>query len=165
MCHDMPMTTPDFVLELRRSIGHAPLPLVGATAVVVRDGEVLLGRRSDNGAVAPISGIVEPGEEPARAAERETLEEAGIVAVAERLVWVHTMPEVVYGNGDRVRYLDLTFRCRFVSGEPHPADGEASEVFWHPLAELDRVDGLESEDHRRRIQLAVADETVTRFER
>lgn len=165
MCHDMPMTTPDFVLELRRSIGHAPLTLVGATAVVVRDGEVLLGRRSDNGAVAPISGIVEPGEEPARAAERETLEEAGIVAVAERLVWVHTMPEVVYGNGDRVRYLDLTFRCRFVSGEPHPADGEASEVFWHPLAELDRVDGLESEDHRRRIQLAAADETVTRFER
>ncbi len=42
------MATPDFVLSLREHIGHAPLPLVGVTAVIVRDGEVLLGRRADN---------------------------------------------------------------------------------------------------------------------
>ena len=43
------MATPDFVLELRRHIGSAPLRLVGVTAVVFKDEKVLLGRRADNG--------------------------------------------------------------------------------------------------------------------
>ena len=55
------MPTPDFVLDLRRKIGTAPLPLVGVTAVVLRDGNVLLGRRSDNGHLTPVTGIVDPG--------------------------------------------------------------------------------------------------------
>ena len=46
------MGAPDFVLALRAAIGHDPLLLPGVTAVVLNDqGEVLLGRRSDNGAV------------------------------------------------------------------------------------------------------------------
>ncbi|MGN6221075.1 MAG: NUDIX domain-containing protein, partial [Microbacterium sp.] len=77
------MATPDFVIELRRHIGTTALPLVGATAVVLRGDSILLGRRSDNGALTPITGIVEPGEEPADAAVRETLEEAGVVCRVE----------------------------------------------------------------------------------
>ena len=48
------MPTPDFVLDLRRAIGHAPLWLMGTTAVVVREDSVLLGRRTDNGALTPM---------------------------------------------------------------------------------------------------------------
>ena len=58
------MPTPDFVLELRELVGTRPLPLVGVTAVIVREGEVLLGRRSDNGALTPVTGIVTPGRSP-----------------------------------------------------------------------------------------------------
>ena len=76
------MATPDFVVSLRERIGHAPLPLVGVTAVIVRGDEVLVGRRADNGAWQCVSGIVDPGEEPADAAVREALEEAGIVVRA-----------------------------------------------------------------------------------
>lgn len=148
------MPTPDFVLELRRHVGHAPLPLVGATAVVIRDGKVLLGRRSDNGALTPITGIVDPGEEPADAAVRETLEEAGVVCRVERLAWVHQLPRVVYAHGDQVDYLDLVFRCEWVSGEPHPADGEMTEVGWY---DLDALPPLELDDMGRRIELARAD--------
>lgn len=79
------MPTPDFILELRRFIGTRPIPLTGVTAVIVRDGEVLLGRRSDNGALTPITGIVDPGEEPADAAVREAWEEAGVRIRADRL--------------------------------------------------------------------------------
>jgi hypothetical protein len=50
------MATPEFVLELRRHIGTAPLPLVGVTAVVFRDEKVLMGRRADNGRLACVSG-------------------------------------------------------------------------------------------------------------
>lgn len=134
------MATPDFVVDLRRQIGTAPLPLVGATAVVVRNGEVLLGRRSDNGRWEPVSGIVDPGEEPADAAVRECLEEAGIVVRAERLALVQQIPRVVYANGDQVDYLDLVFRCAWVSGEPHPADGEMTEVAFFPAHQLPPLD-------------------------
>ena len=76
------MAIPDFVLALRAKIGHDPLWLSGVTAVVVRpssdassssdgssDGssnvEVLLVRRADTGAWTPVTGIIDPGEEPA----------------------------------------------------------------------------------------------------
>uniref|UniRef100_A0A2C7AT55 Nudix hydrolase domain-containing protein n=1 Tax=Propionibacterium freudenreichii TaxID=1744 RepID=A0A2C7AT55_9ACTN len=64
------MTTPDFVLRLRAAIGHDPLWLIGASAIVLRPGDtgqqVLLGKRSDSGRWSSIDGIVEPGEAPRR---------------------------------------------------------------------------------------------------
>jgi 8-oxo-dGTP pyrophosphatase MutT (NUDIX family) len=147
------MATPEFVLALREHIGHAPLWLSGVTAIVLRADEVLLVRRSDNGAWTPITGIIDPGEEPADAAAREALEEAGIEVAVERLAKVHVMPELQYGNGDRVQYLDLVFRCRWVSGEPHPADDECSDARWFPLAALSELEF--SEDHAERIRAAL----------
>ncbi|GAA1823875.1 NUDIX hydrolase [Agromyces salentinus] len=154
------MATPDFVLDLRRQAGTRPLPLVGVTAVIVRGDEILLGRRSDNGALTPITGIVDPGEEPADAACREALEEAGVRVRADRLVWVHQLPRVVHANGDEVDYLDLVFRCAWVAGDPYPADGEMTEVGWHRLDDLGDV----QEQHHRRIRLALDGAGPTRFE-
>ena len=153
------MPIPDFIVELRRSIGHAPLPLVGVTAVIVLDGQVLLGHRSDNGALTPITGIVDPGEEPATAAAREALEEAGVVIRVDRLAWVHQIPRVTYANGDQNDYLDLTFRCTWLSGEAWPADGEMTDVGWY---RLDEVDGLD-DDMRERIGLALPERGEARF--
>lgn len=86
------MPTPQFVLDLRAHIGTAPLWLMGATAIVLRDGtdgqEVLLVKRSDSGRWAPISGIVDPGENPAQTAVREAAEEASVQIEIERLVWM-----------------------------------------------------------------------------
>lgn len=134
------MPTPDFVLSLRERVGHAPLWLSGATAVVLRqspEGEqVLLVRDAESGHWGPVSGIIDPGEEPHLAALREVAEEAGVVAVAERLAWVSVTPMISYSNGDQSQYLDHTFRCRWVAGEPYPADGEASEARFFALDSL-----------------------------
>lgn len=134
------MGTPEFVLDLRALIGSRPIPLVGVTAVVFQGDRVLVGRRADNGAWQCISGIVDPGEEPADAARRECAEEAGVVIRATRLAGVRQLPRVTYGNGDRVDYLDLVFRCEWVSGAPHPADGELTEVGWRDLDDLAEID-------------------------
>ncbi|MDQ1077236.1 MULTISPECIES: NUDIX domain-containing protein [Microbacterium] len=154
------MPTPDFVLELRRLVGTRPLPLVGVTAVVVRDDVVLLGRRSDNGRLTPVTGIVDPGEEPADAAVREAAEEAGVRIRADRLAWVHQIPRVTYANGDQSDYLDLVFACTWLSGEPEPVDGEMTEVGWHPIAGLDEL--LDDEMHAR-VRAGLTD-GPTRFE-
>ena len=153
------MTTPEFVLALREKIGTAPLPLVGVTAVVFRDEKVLLGKRADNGEWQSVSGIVEPGEEPADTAVRECLEEAGVVVRATRLAAVQQIPRIVYANGDEVDYLDLVFRCDWVSGDPHPADGELTEVGFYGLGELVDVDP----SHVRKIALAIAEDDPASF--
>lgn len=159
------MPIPDFVLALREQIGHHPLWLPGVTAVVLRDGprgpQVLLVRRADNGAWTPVTGIVDPGEEPAVAAAREVREEAGVVARAERLASVSVTDTVTYANGDVSRYLDLTFRFRHVSGEPHPADGENTEAAWFELGDLPAM----SADMDARLESALSHEPAARFAR
>lgn len=153
------MPTPDFVLELRRHVGTMPLALSGVTAVIVRDDRVLLGRRSDTGALTPITGIIDPGEEPADAAVREAEEEAAVVIRVDSLVWVHQIPRVTYANGDQSDYLDLVFRCSWISGEPYPADGEMTDVGWYPLDAPELVG-----DMRERVEAAVAITGSARFE-
>jgi 8-oxo-dGTP pyrophosphatase MutT (NUDIX family) len=154
------MATPDFVLELRRHLGTRPLSFVGVTAVILRGDEVLLGRRSDDAALTPITGIVDPGEEPADAARREALEEAGVRIRVERLVWVHQVPRITYENGDQADYLDLTFRCTWLEGEPYPVDGEMAEVGWRSLHDL----GDLSDEQRARIRAALKETGEARFE-
>ena len=155
------MPTPYFILELRRHIWTAPLWLTGVTAVVLRENQVLLVRRADNGAWTPVTGIVDPGEEPAVAAAREVLEEADVVATPERLASVFVTEMVVYDNGDRTQYLDLTFRFAYVSGEAHPADGENTEARWFDLDDLPPM----SERMASRIQDALPERGETLFQR
>ncbi|HEY8717393.1 NUDIX domain-containing protein [Pengzhenrongella sp.] len=132
------MPIPDFVVQLRSQVGTDLLWMPGVSAVVVQeDGRLLLGRRSDNGLWSVISGILEPGEQPAHAIVREILEETGIEACVDALVAVASQPEpIVYGNGDRAQYLDLMFLCRAVGGEAHVADDESIDVGWFPADDL-----------------------------
>jgi ADP-ribose pyrophosphatase YjhB (NUDIX family) len=149
------MPTPDFVLALREQIGTHPLWLSGVTVVVLdeRGERLLLIRRTDTGEWAPITGIIDPAEQPAVAAAREALEEADVVVRVERLAGVDVTAPVVYENGDRAQYLDVSFRARWVSGEPRPADGEALEAAWFALDDLPPM----SDDFRGRIQHALHD--------
>src|SRR6478752_283015 len=125
------MATPDFILKLREKVGHETLWIPGARAVVFDDaGRVLLGQRADNGQWGLITGILEPGEDPAPGLLREVLEETGVVAVAERLVSVDAVGPTTYPNGDVCHFLTLVFRCRFVSGEARVKDGESLAVGW-----------------------------------
>lgn len=134
------MPIPDFIVELRRHVGHAPLWLMGANALILRGegdaAEVLLVRRSDTGEWAPVSGIVDPGEHPAVTVVREAAEEAGVEIEVDRMLWcVVTEPDVC-PNGDRVQFLDHGYRARWVSGDPVVGDDESTDVGWFPAAAL-----------------------------
>ncbi|MGO1336794.1 MAG: NUDIX domain-containing protein, partial [Cellulosimicrobium funkei] len=73
------MPIPDFVAALRSRVGTDLLWMPGVSGVVVDDaGRVLLGQRADSGQWAVISGILEPGEDPAVGLAREVLEETGV---------------------------------------------------------------------------------------
>ena len=102
------MSTPEFVLELRKKIGHDLLWLNGVTGCVLNEhGQLLLGRRSDTGEWAMVYGINEPGEQPADTVVREIKEETGIDAIVTDLVAVTSSNKVLtYANGDNTMYME-----------------------------------------------------------
>ncbi|NYF12077.1 8-oxo-dGTP pyrophosphatase MutT (NUDIX family) [Pseudoclavibacter sp. JAI123] len=171
------MPIPEFVADLRAKIGpEHPLWLAGSTAVIIRpraragdlspvegsrpageavpaDEEVLLVRRSDNGVWSPVTGIVDPGEHPATAAVRESLEEAMVEVRVDRLVRLSVSPKIVHATGDRAQYCDLVFRCTWVSGEAAVGDDESVDVAWFPVDALPAM----PEHLASRVAVAVAD--------
>ncbi|MEL4163139.1 NUDIX domain-containing protein [Corynebacterium bovis] len=141
------MATPQYIVELRRKIGHDPLFLPGVTAVVLSDvpadapihavPEVLLVCRADDAQWTPVTGIIEPGEEPHVAAVREAKEETGVDVRVEALLGVGAVGEVTYPNGDRVSYVDTAVRCSVVGDTTaHVADDESTDVGWFPVSAM-----------------------------
>lgn len=127
------VATPEFILALREKIGHDLLWLPGVSIVVVDDeGRVLLGRRADTGHWAVVSGIPDPGEQPAAAAVRECLEETGVQAEVLGVASVSAGAPMSFPNGDRCAFMDMTFAARPISGsaQAHVADDESTEVGW-----------------------------------
>lgn len=153
------MPIPEFVVELRKHVGITELWMPAVTAVVRRGDEILLVRRADNGRWAPITGILDPGEEPAVSARREALEETGVEVSVDRLAAITSGHRVTHVNGDLAVYLDHTFACTWVSGEAHVGDDESVDVGWWP------VDGLPAMSPAllERIEAALSGEERTRF--
>jgi 8-oxo-dGTP pyrophosphatase MutT (NUDIX family) len=146
------MATPKFIQDIREKAGDTLLFMPGVVMVVFDDrGRVLLNQRTDSGQWALISGIPDPGEQPAEAAVREIEEETGVYAVVERVLSVFTNEQVVYGNGDRAQYLDIVLRCRAVGGDARVNDDESLDVRWFALDELPALGPIA----RGRIELAL----------
>lgn len=152
------MPTPPFVLAARERLGHDLMWLPGVSAVVVdggRDPRVLLVHRSDDGQWTPVSGILEPGEQPAAGMVREIAEETGLAAELVRITSVVALPEHTYPNGDRAQFVDICFLARLAPGaDPdaaRPADDESTEVGWFAPDALPPM----AERHRERIRWAL----------
>ncbi|MFK0007219.1 NUDIX hydrolase [Paenarthrobacter sp. NPDC090520] len=149
------MGAPEFVLKLREKIGNDPLWLPAVRGIVLDDeGRVLLCQRSDNGHWTPITGILDPGEHPAPGLVREIFEETAVVAETERIIGVGVVGPVTFPNGDECDFLDITFRCRYVSGEARINDDESLDVRWFHLDDLPEM----SHGHLQAIRLATEPE-------
>ena len=126
----------DYLMELRKTVGHRLLMGVGASVIAVdADGRVLLERRSDNGCWDYMGGAVEPDEDAEAAARREFFEETGLRAGELTLFDVFSGPDChfYYPNGDEVSYVILLYICRDWTGELRPQPGEVEELrFFRP---------------------------------
>ena len=113
--------TPDFVL----------------VAVLTEDGKFLCFRQTkyavEGLTLAPVGGMIEPGEDPLTAAQRELLEETG--CQAEDWTFLGKYARMA-NRGGGMGYLYLARRAQFVS-EPHNDDLEEQELL---LLEMDEVE-------------------------
>ncbi|SEG90118.1 ADP-ribose pyrophosphatase YjhB, NUDIX family [Actinacidiphila yanglinensis] len=149
------MATPKFIQDIRAKAGDTLLLMPGVVMVVFDDrGRVLLNRRTDTGRWALISGIPDPGEQPAEAAVREIHEETGVSAVVQRVLSVFTNEPVTYDNGDHAQYIDIVLRCRALGGEARVNDDESLDVRWFALDELPPLGPIA----RGRIESALRDD-------
>lgn len=153
------MPTPDFIINMRKKIGHDALWLPGVKVVLIHENEVLLVRRADNGRWTLPAGILEPGEEPAIAAVREVFEETAVHCAITALVGVATTDEAIYPNGDRAQYLDIILAARYLGGEALVNDDENLEVGWFDLSALPAL----PPKHQRAINWAVEPHTGGHF--
>ena len=110
----------DYMLELRKLVGHRPLLMVGAAVLILDEQErLLLLKRSDNGCWGPPGGAVEPGEGVETAARREAREETGLEPGELELFGVFSGPELFYRypNGDEVHNVTIVYRARPQAGQ------------------------------------------------
>lgn len=132
-----------YLKSLRAELGTRLLLLPGVSAVVFDEaGRVLLTERADNGRWALISGIMDPGEQPAETVVRECYEETAVHVVAERVIGVFSQPPTTYPNGDQCQFVDIAFRCRVVGGEARVNDDESCAVGWFALDDLPPISDL-----------------------
>jgi 8-oxo-dGTP pyrophosphatase MutT (NUDIX family) len=126
-----------YLLKMRAKLGSAPVMVPAVSALIFDErGRVLLHRARDDGRWHTIGGSIDPNEEPADAAVRETLEETGLVVKPTRVTGVYCDPPVTYANGDVVLYTSIAFACRILRGTLHAADDESLEVRFFAPSEL-----------------------------
>ena len=119
-----------------------PTLRVGAYAVCLRDGAVLLARLI--GADPPLwtlpGGGLDHGEDPRDGASRELTEETGLSGTIVELLDVDSWHELwtnLAGEPEDYHGIRILFRCRIVGGELRDAtDGSTDTCRWFARSEL-----------------------------
>ena len=125
----------EYIMELRRQVGHRPLLQVGASVIVENEkGEVLLQKRADNHCWGYAGGSVELDEVVEDAAKRELFEETGLIAQELTLFGVFSGKQThyVYPNGDEVSNVDIVYLCKSYSGQLKCQESEVEELRFFP---------------------------------
>ena len=105
----------------------------GVGVIVIKDGRILCGKRSDNGQICGPGGHIQFGEKPIQAALRESYEEFGIRPT--KLTKVGAL-----SNGRGLYKPSIVFLCSDFTGDIKSKDGEMGAAYWADLQELGKAD-------------------------
>ncbi len=135
-----------YIKDLRSILGTRPIIMIGAGVLLLRDRQVLLQQRKDNGLWGIPGGSLEPGESLEEAAVREVFEETGLVIDRLTLFKVYSGKDqfYVYPNGDQIYDVCAAFWSKDFHGELKPEMEEVTALQYFDVeqypAELNPLD-------------------------
>lgn len=125
-----------YIMDLRKVVGHRTLLQCAASIIIINEqGQLLLGRRTDNHLWGYSGGSIELDERVEDCARRELFEEMGLYADELEFFMVNSGPEIhyVYPNGDEVSNIEIIYLCRKYHGTPVRQEDEVEELrFFSP---------------------------------
>lgn len=132
----------DYIMDLRKEVGHRPILQLGASVIVINDkGQILLEKRSDTHNYSYPGGSVELGEKVEEAAQREMYEEVGLIANKLEFFTIASGEELhfKYPNGDEVFNVDIVYLCRDYSGTLKAEESEVEGLGWYDIDNLPEI--------------------------
>ena len=129
----------NYIAEMRKDVGHAPLMVTSCGVIIENDkGEILLQKRRDNGCWALLGGSMEIGEKFIEVVKREAYEEAGIEIGEFVLFGIYSGEDriITYPNGDICCGTGIIFKTTVYSGEIQNNTEEALEHRFFGKADL-----------------------------
>ncbi len=127
-------------MDLRKIVGHRTLMQCAASIICINEnGQLLLGRRTDNHKWGYSGGSVELDECVEDAAKRELFEEMGLIADEIDFFCVNSGPQAhyIYPNGDEVSNIEIIYLCRKYHGELKKQEEEMDELRYFSPEEID----------------------------
>ena len=103
-------------------------PLASGEAAVIRDGKLLLVRRTDDGLWALPGGITDPGETLAQSARRELLEETGLTGRVTRLLGV--FDSRLWHSEKKIQFYHAVFHIETDDPEPRPSPEVSAAAYF-----------------------------------
>lgn len=148
----------DYIKDIRKKIGHAPIFCPGSGAIIYKQGKVLLQKRQDNGKWSIHGGAVELGETYLQALDRELKEEINVKPINSQLVGIYTGKKFYfeYPNGDKIYDSLCVFLVEEYEGNLQKDNSEVADLQWFDLEDLpeqlDNEDGLILQDFKKFLQ-------------
>jgi ADP-ribose pyrophosphatase YjhB (NUDIX family) len=132
----------DYIMDLRKIVGKRPLLQCAASVIIINEqGELLLGKRTDNQKWGYAGGSMNLGESVEDCARRELLEEMNLIADELEFFMINSAGEThyIYPNGDEVYNVEIVYLCRKYHGDMRPQESELSELRFFPPDQLPDV--------------------------
>jgi len=129
-----------YIQKMRELLGHQTIIQCAASIIIINDkGELLLGKRTDNGYWGYSGGSIEIDEKVEDCAKRELEEEMGLIADELEFFYINSGRQChyVYPNGDEVSNVEIIFLCHKYHGQIKAQKEEMSELRFFKLQEID----------------------------
>ena len=148
----------DYIKNIRKKVGHDPIFMPGAGAIIYKQGKVLLQKRADDGKWSIHGGALELGENYVQALIRELKEEISIKPIEPQLVGIYSGKDFYfeYPNGDKIYDSLCVFLVEKYEGNLQKDDEEVTELKWFDIddlpEEMHSSDGLILRDFKNFLQ-------------
>ncbi|HHY96629.1 MAG TPA: NUDIX hydrolase [Acholeplasma sp.] len=128
----------DYIKNIRKKIGHDPIFMPTAAAIIYQDGKILLQKRKDNGFWAIHGGAMELGETIDECLVREVKEEIGLVPKTYRFFKNYSGRDFMYQypNKDIVYIVEHVYIIETFDGNIAIDESEVMDCKWFSIHDI-----------------------------